>query len=57
MDKWMTIPDMGYEIANRCNVILVCLSFVQNIIIFPLRSTSPFDIRQHQLINIGHVHF
>jgi len=23
-DKWMTIPDMGYAIANRYNVILVC---------------------------------
>jgi len=26
VDKWMTIPDMGYAIASRYNVILVCLS-------------------------------
>jgi len=26
--KWITKPDMGYAIANRYNVILVCLSSV-----------------------------
>jgi len=56
MDKWMTIPDMGYTIANRYNVILVCLSSRQNITIFPLRSRPPIDSRQHKLICIGHVH-
>ncbi|XP_068483336.1 uncharacterized protein [Phaseolus vulgaris] len=25
-NKWMTIPNMGYVIANRYNVIVVCLS-------------------------------
>jgi len=43
MDKWMTIPDMGYAIANRYNVILVCLSSRQNITVFPLRTKPPID--------------
>ncbi|XP_047147469.1 uncharacterized protein LOC124819909 [Vigna umbellata] len=56
MNKWMTLPDIGYTIANRYNVILVCLSYSQNYTIFPLCSTPPSDITQHRLICIGHVH-
>jgi len=56
MDKWMTIPDMGYTIANRYNVILVCLSSCQNIIVFPPCTRPPTNSRQHKLICIGHVH-
>jgi len=52
----MTIPDMGYAIANRYNVILVYLSLVQNLTIFPLRTSSPITQSQHRLICIGHVH-
>ncbi|XP_052730471.1 uncharacterized protein LOC108324622 [Vigna angularis] len=55
-NKWMTLPDIGYAIANRYNVILVCMSSSQNYTIFPLRSTPPSDISQHRLICIGHVH-
>ncbi|XP_027926093.1 uncharacterized protein LOC114183319 [Vigna unguiculata] len=55
-DKWMTIPDMGYAIANRYNVILVCLSSVQNLTIFPLRTSPPISQSQHRLICIGHVY-
>ncbi|CAK8573478.1 unnamed protein product [Lathyrus sativus] len=25
--KWLTLPDMGYVIANHYNVVLVCLGF------------------------------
>ncbi|CAK8572478.1 unnamed protein product [Lathyrus sativus] len=25
--KWLTLPDMGYVIENRYNVVLVCLGF------------------------------
>ncbi|XP_014503392.1 uncharacterized protein LOC106763743 [Vigna radiata var. radiata] len=53
--KWMTIPDIGYAIANRYNVILVCLSYVQSFTIFPLRTPPPTDIRQHQILCIGFV--
>ncbi|XP_052736706.1 uncharacterized protein LOC108336813 [Vigna angularis] len=56
MNKWMTLPDIGYAIANRYNVILVCMSSSQNYTIFPLRSTPPSNINQHRLICIGHVH-
>jgi len=55
MEKWMTILDMEYVIANKYNVILVCLSLVQNMTILPLHSTPPVNIRQHQMISIGHV--
>ena len=52
----MTIPDMGYAIANRYNVILVCLSSVQNLTIFPLRTSPPISQSQHRLSCIGHVY-
>ena len=26
VQKWMTIPDMGYAIVSKYNVVLVCLS-------------------------------
>ncbi|XP_068466406.1 uncharacterized protein [Phaseolus vulgaris] len=55
-DKWMTIPDMGYAIANRYNVILVSLSMVQSLSIFPLRTQPPTNFRHHRIIAIGHVH-
>jgi len=52
----MTIPDMGYVIASRYNVILVCLSLQQNVTIFPLRSKPPVDVSQHRIICIRHVY-
>jgi len=55
-DKWMTIPDMGYAIANRYNVILVYLSSVQNLTIFSLCTSPPSTHSQHWLISIRHVH-
>jgi len=56
VDKWMTIPDMGYAIVSRYNVILVCLSLKQSITIFPLRSTPPNAVHLHWIICIGHVY-
>jgi len=55
-DKWMTIPDIRYAIANRYNVILMCLSSVQNLTIFPLRTSPPISQSQHRLICIKHVY-
>ncbi|XP_068466719.1 uncharacterized protein [Phaseolus vulgaris] len=55
-DKWMTIPNMGYVIANRYNVIVVCLSLKHSLTIFPLRSQPPTDFKHHRIICIGHVH-
>jgi len=49
VEKWMTIPNMGYVIASRYNVILVCLSLQQNVTIFPLRSKPPVDVSQHRI--------
>ncbi|XP_027941045.1 uncharacterized protein LOC114194832 [Vigna unguiculata] len=56
LDKLMTIPDMGYAIANRYNVIFVCLSSVQNLTIFSLRTSAPILQSQHRLICIGYVY-
>ena len=52
---WMTIPDMGYVIVSKYNVILVCLSLEQNVTIFPLWSKPPTDLSLHRVICIGHV--
>ena len=52
----MAIPDMGYVIANRYNVILVSLSMLQSLSIFPLRTQAPSKFTHHQIIAIGHVH-
>ncbi|XP_073220740.1 uncharacterized protein [Cicer arietinum] len=40
-DKWMCLPDLGYVIATRYNVILVSLSRNLNMTFFPLNKTPP----------------
>ena len=55
-DKWMTIPDMGYVITNQYNAILVSLSMIQSLTIFPLRTQPPSNFTQHRIITIEHVH-
>jgi len=52
----MTIPDIGYVIVSRYNIILVSLSLKQNITIFPLRSKPPNDVNLHQVICVRHVY-
>jgi len=52
----MTISDMGYVIANRYNVIVVCLSLKESLTIFPLISQPPIDFNHHRIICIGHVY-
>ena len=47
---------MGYLIASRYNIILVCLSLKQNITIFPLRTAPPTDVSLHRLLCTGHVY-
>ena len=54
--KWMTIPDMGYVIANQYNVILVSLSMLQSLSTFPLRTQASSNFCHHRIIAIGHVH-
>jgi len=56
MDKWMTIPNMGYVIVSRYNVVLVCLSLKQNVTIFPFRTKPPTDVSSHRIICLGHVY-
>ncbi|XP_027913079.1 uncharacterized protein LOC114173061 isoform X3 [Vigna unguiculata] len=54
--KWMTIPDMGYVIASRYNVVLVALSLKESMTFFPLRGRPPLSQSRHRLIAIGLVH-
>ncbi|KAK7393758.1 hypothetical protein VNO78_22322 [Psophocarpus tetragonolobus] len=56
MDKWMTIPDMGYVIASRYNVVLVSLSLKESMTFFPLRGRPPLSQSSHRLVTIGFVH-
>ncbi|KAJ1391902.1 FAR1-related protein [Sesbania bispinosa] len=52
VDKWMTLPDMGYVIASRYNVMLVSLSIDQSMTFFPLRGHPPPN---HKILCIGYV--
>jgi len=52
----MIILDIGYVIANRYNVIVVCLSLKQSITIFPLKTQLPTNLNLHCIISIGHVY-
>jgi len=54
--NWMTIPDMGYVIASRYNVVLVSLSMKESMTFFPLRGRPPLSQSRHRLIAIGLVH-
>ncbi|KAL5122085.1 PKS-NRPS hybrid synthetase [Glycine soja] len=54
--SWMTIPDMGYVIASRYNVVLVTLSLQECMTFFPLRGRPPLSQSSHRLISIGFVH-
>jgi len=56
MNKWMTIPDMGYLTTSIYIVVLVCLSLKQNIMIFSLRAKPLVDVSSHRIICIGLVH-
>ncbi|KAL2323773.1 hypothetical protein Fmac_028152 [Flemingia macrophylla] len=56
VNKWMTIPDMGYVIASRYNVVLVSLSLQESMTFFPLRGRPPLSQSSHRLIAIGFVH-
>ncbi|XP_050920331.1 uncharacterized protein LOC127137968 [Lathyrus oleraceus] len=52
-EKWMTIPDMGYPIACRCNVVFVSLSKRLTIIFFPLTLAPPMYTSRHKIIDVG----
>jgi len=56
VNKWIIMPDMRYMIVSRYNVILVCLSLRQNIMIFSLRSKPLTDVSLNRVMCIGHVH-
>ena len=49
-EKWMTIPDMGYNIASWYNVVLIHLTRLQSWTFFPLRDPM---LAKPRLISIG----
>ncbi|KAJ1424222.1 Protein FAR1-RELATED SEQUENCE 6 [Sesbania bispinosa] len=53
VDKWMTLPDMGYVIASRYNLVLVSLSKSGSMTFFPLRGHPKSS---HQITCIGYVY-
>ncbi|KAJ1409450.1 Protein FAR1-RELATED SEQUENCE 6 [Sesbania bispinosa] len=53
IDKWMTLPDMGYIIASRYNLVLVSLSKSGSMTFFPIRGHPKSS---HQVICIGYVY-
>ncbi|XP_050902765.1 uncharacterized protein LOC127115212 [Lathyrus oleraceus] len=55
IDKWMTIPDIGYLISCRYNIVFVSLSKRFNITFFPLTLAPPMYTSKHKIIDIGFV--
>ncbi|KAJ1409029.1 PKS-NRPS hybrid synthetase [Sesbania bispinosa] len=53
VDKWMTLPNMGYIIASRYNLVLISLLKPESMTFFPLRG---HPISSHQIICIGYVY-
>ncbi|XP_004506266.1 uncharacterized protein [Cicer arietinum] len=47
LDNWMTLPEMGYVIASKFNLVFVALSLNQSETFFPLRSPPPTPISDH----------
>ncbi|XP_073225562.1 uncharacterized protein [Cicer arietinum] len=54
-DNWMTLPDMGYVIASKFNLVVVALSLNQSQTYFPLRSPPPTSMSDHRVIVIAFV--
>ena len=54
-EKWMTIPDMGYPIATRYNVVFVSLSMTLNNTFFPLTIAPSMYTSRHKIIVVGFV--
>lgn len=55
VEKWMTMPKMGYVIVTGYNVVLVQLSTEGSWTFFPLRGSYPTYERNVRLINIEFV--
>ncbi|CAK8562017.1 unnamed protein product [Lathyrus sativus] len=53
--KWLTLPDMGYVIANRYNVVLVCLG-IECWTFFPMTSSFSPNVAIYCIgfVNINH---
>lgn len=55
VDKWITLPEMGYVIACRYNVVLVSLSLQQSMTFFPLRGRPSSNLSDIRVITIAFV--
>ncbi|XP_073225751.1 uncharacterized protein [Cicer arietinum] len=54
-DNWMTLPEMGYVIASKFNLVFFALSLNQSQTYFPLRSPPPTSMLDHRVIVIAFV--
>ncbi|XP_012573076.1 uncharacterized protein [Cicer arietinum] len=54
-DNWMTLPEMGYVIASKFNLVVVALSLNQSQTYFSLRSPPPTSMSDHRVIVIAFV--
>ncbi|KAI5434175.1 hypothetical protein KIW84_021146 [Lathyrus oleraceus] len=55
-EKWMSLPDMGYLIANRYNVVLVCLGN-PCITFFPMTSSHSPNVSIYCIGFVNHNHW
>ncbi|KAI5442679.1 hypothetical protein KIW84_011641 [Lathyrus oleraceus] len=55
-EKWMSLPDMGYLIANRYNVVLVCLGN-PCITFFPMTSSHSSNVSIYCIGFVNHNHW
>lgn len=57
-DKWMTMPDMGYIIATKYNVVVFSLSSRLSLTIPPLKGQVPPPVQRFEIavafVNDGH---
>jgi hypothetical protein len=55
-EKWLTLPDMGYLIANRYNVVLVCLGNLC-MTFFPMTSSHSPNVSIYCIGFVNHNHW
>nr|XP_004512586.1 uncharacterized protein LOC101492156 [Cicer arietinum] len=55
MDKWLSIPDMGYVIATTYNIILVTFGLTFSMTFFPMRGSHSRSTKNDRICCIGFV--
>ncbi|XP_073221545.1 uncharacterized protein [Cicer arietinum] len=55
MDKWLSMPDMGYVIATTYNIILVTFGLTFSMTFFPMRGSHSGSTKNDRICCIGFV--